>query len=108
MSLKEVLDSNEAVLKGLIDRLCAARPETPALRRERERTLHELSTRLIETRTRVDEMLSGLTRPRRNALEYRIRVEYPLFSLLDQLASLSSEFVDWSVRDFSLTTAAAQ
>ncbi len=99
---------DEAELQGIMRRLNETRRDDPVSRRERQKRLHELSTKLVETRSYVDEWLTGRTERERNALTYKIRVEYPLFSILDSLASLSGEFVDWSVRDFSLTAAAAQ
>jgi hypothetical protein len=109
MTLKERMCREEAELKVIMEQLSAlSRDQDPASQRERERALHGLTTRLVETRCAVDEWLSGHTERDRNALAYKIRVEYPLFSLLDSLACLSGEFVDWSVRDLSLTLAAAQ
>jgi hypothetical protein len=108
VNLKERLSSDEVKLQAIMRRLNAVPRDEPSTRRAREKTLHELSTVLVETRCFVDECLSGCTERDRNALTYKIRVEYPLFSLLDSLACLSGEFVDWSVRDFSLTAAAAR
>jgi hypothetical protein len=109
MTLKERMSREEEELKAIMERLSALSRDTdPEARRVRERALHALTTRLVETRCVVDGWLAGHTDRDRNALAYKIRVEYPVFSLLDSLACLSGEFVDWSVRDFSLTLAAAQ
>ncbi len=108
MNLKERLSHDEAELKSIMARLNDARGDNPQKRSERARTLFALTTKLVETRCFVDEWLCGRTATERSALEYKIRVEYPIYSLLDSLAALSGEFVDWSVRDFSLTLAAAQ
>ena len=109
MTLKERMSREEAELKVTMEQLSAlSRDPDPAAQRERERALHALTTRLVETRCAVDAVLAGCTERERNALAYKIRVEYPVFSLLDSLACLSGEFVDWSVRDLSLTLAAAE
>jgi hypothetical protein len=108
MNLKERMDRDEAELKLIIERLNGLRANTPLRRGEREQTLYALTTKLVETRCFVDEWLCGRADHERSALAYKIRVEYPVYSHLDSLASLSGEFVDWSVRDFSLTLAAAQ
>jgi len=108
MNLKDRLGGDEARLKVLVDRLSAATGTTaPALVR-REEALSALVAQLAETRLFLDDFLSGRSAHERAVLLYKIRVEYPLFSHLDALASLSSEFVDWSANDFSLTPASPQ
>ena len=109
MTLKQRMDREEAELKVSMEQLSAlSRDPGPASQRARAHALHALTTRLVETRCAVDAWMAGRTERDRNALAYKIRVEYPVFSLLDSLACLSGEFVDWSVRDLSLTMAAAQ
>ena len=100
MTMKERMDREEEELKVVMERLSALSRDTdPASHRERERALHALTTRLVETRCAVDALLADQTDNDRNALAYKIRVEYPFFSHLDSLACLSGEFVDWSVVD---------
>ena len=104
MSVKERLQRDEAELRSIIVRLGGCGDDTggPA---DREETLRLLRARLAETRGFVDEVLVGRSDHERAVLLYKIRVEFPLYSHLDALASLSGEFVDWSARDFSLTAA---
>ena len=108
MNMKDRMSRDEAELKVIIDRISDAGDDTMNARIEREHALYALTTKLVEMRTFLDDCLSGRTDHERGVLTYKIRIEYPLFSHLDSLASLSGEFVDWSVRDFSLTSAAAR
>jgi hypothetical protein len=104
MSVKERLQRDEAELRSIIERLGAAGDDTGD-RGDRAGALRQLSAKLAETRGFVDEVLGGRSDHERAVLLYKIRVEFPLYSHLDALASLSGEFVDWSTRDFSLTAA---
>ena len=104
MSVKDRLQRDEAELRSIIERLGAAGDDTGA-RDERGEALRLLSAKLAETHGFVDEVLVGRSDHERAVLLYKIRVEFPLYSHLDALASLSGEFVDWSARDFSLTAA---
>jgi len=108
MNLKERMIHDETELKRIIGHLNRTRGDNPLLQRERERTLRALRIKLVETRSFVDEYLFGRSAHERSALGYKIRVEYPVYSHLDSLACLSGEFVDWSVRDFTLTFAPAR
>ena len=103
MNLKDRMSGDEAQLKILVDRLNAASGDHAQALLRREEALGELIAQLAETRLFLDDFLSGRSAHERAVLLYKIRVEYPLFSHLDALASLSSEFVDWSTNDFSLT-----
>ncbi len=105
MNLKDRMSRDEAELKTIVDRINAAHGDDPAARLERDSSLLALAAKLVEMRTFVDDCLGGRTEHEKSVLQYKIRIEYPLFSHLDSLASLSGEFVDWSVRDFSLTPA---
>ena len=105
MNVKDRMSRDEAELKAIVDRISACRSEDPAVRLERESALLALAAKLVEIRTFVDDCLGGRTEHEKSLLQYKIRIEYPLFSHLDSLASLSGEFVDWSIRDFSLTSA---
>jgi hypothetical protein len=103
--MKDRMSSDEAELKTIVDRISAAGGVDAPARLERDSALLALAAKLVEMRTFVDDCLGGRSEHERNSLAYKIRVEFPLFSHLDSLASLSGEFVDWSVRDFSLTPA---
>jgi hypothetical protein len=104
MSVKDRLAKDEAELRVIVERLGASGDDTGA-GEDREGILRALALKLGDTRLFVDDMLSGRGEHERAMLLYKIRVEFPLYSHLDALASLSGEFVDWSARDFSLTAA---
>lgn len=63
---------------------------------ERETALRSLGEKLSEMRSFVDDCMSGRSDHERAVLEYKIRVEYPIFSHLTSLSTLSHEYVEWS------------
>jgi hypothetical protein len=93
MDLKIRLESDEADLKALIERLNAAESIPQA---ERERALRALGRKLVEIRAFIDDCMSGRTDHEKAVLEYKLRVEYPLFAHLASLSALSREYVEWS------------
>jgi hypothetical protein len=108
MNVKDRMSHDEAELKVIVDRISAAIGVEPVALLERDCALQALAAKLVEMRTFVDDCLGGRSEQERNVLQYKIRIEFPLFSHLDSLASMSGEFVDWSARDFSLTPASEQ
>ncbi len=93
------LKNSEEELKELVDRLAQTRGTSPCAQVERAYLLRSLATRLLEMRSHIEECLSGRGANERSLLEYQVRVEFPLYSHLDSLSSMSREYVDWSVSD---------
>lgn len=85
------LDSDEANLQAIIGRL-GARGTTPAERAEASRALR---AKLATMGAYVEELMSGRSDHERDVLEYRLRVQYPLYSHLSSLAGMPPAFVDW-------------
>ena len=93
---KKQLKNGEAQLKVLIDRL-GEPPDGELLSYgEREMAMRSLGEKLAEMRSYVDDCMSGRSDHEKAVLEYKLRVEYPLFSHLTSLSALSPEYVEWS------------
>ena len=94
MDWKKRLEGDEAVLKGLVDRLNDA-PEgcDPD---ERELARRSLGEKLAEMNAYVEDCLSGRNDHEKSVLRYKLRIEYPLFAHLVSLSSMSREYVEFS------------
>jgi hypothetical protein len=96
MNWKRQLRTDERELKALIDRIGAQNEAGLLSRGEREMALRSLGEKLSEMRSFVNDCMSGRSDYERAVLEYKLRVEYPLFSHLTSLSALSREYVEWS------------
>ncbi len=79
----------EARLKGLVERLGNIHGKGLRSRIERLQLTHALGRRLSETRLFLDDCLSGRNTYEQYLMEYRIRVEFPVFSHLHSIYSMS-------------------
>ncbi len=96
MDWKTRMKSDEAELKAIIDRLGEIQGAGERAATEREFAMRTLARKLVEMRTFVDDCMSGRTAYEQSLFRYRVRVQYPFFSHLDALSSLSRDYVDWS------------
>ncbi|MGO9309217.1 MAG: hypothetical protein ACLQDL_09365 [Spirochaetia bacterium] len=96
MDWKRRLKTDEKELKTLIDRISEPCDGGPLSLGEREIALRSLGDKLSQMRAFVDDCMSGRSEHERAVLEYKLRVEYPLFSHLTSLSTLSREYVEWS------------
>jgi len=96
MDWKERMQSDEAELKAIIDRLGDLRGAGARAQTEREFVMRSLARKLLEMRAFVDDSMSGKSDDEQSLLQYRVRVQYPFFSHLDALSSLSGDYLDWS------------
>ena len=96
MDWKRRLTTDERELKALIDRLGEPLEGGLISPGEREAARHSLGVKLSEIRLFVDDCMSGRSDYEKAVLEYKLRVEYPLYSHLTSLSALSREFVEWS------------
>jgi hypothetical protein len=94
MNWKRRLKSDEKILKALIDRLGEA--QKSGLADERERAQVSLGAKLAEMNGYVEDCLSGRSDYERSVLLYKLRVEFPFFSHLASLSTLSRDYVEWS------------
>jgi hypothetical protein len=96
MDWKRQLKTDERELKTLIDRLGDPHEEGLLSADEREMALHSLGEKLTEMRSYIDDCMCGRSDYEKAVLEYKLRVEYPLFAHLKSLSALSREYVEWS------------
>jgi len=96
MDWKMRMKCDEAELKSIIDRIARIQGGGPRARTEREYAMRSLSRKLVEMRSFVDDCLSGRNAYEQSMMEYRVRLEYPLYSHLDSLSALPREYIDWS------------
>lgn len=96
MDWKKRLKTDEDELKALVDRLAALQPGSPSTDRQREIAFRSIGQKIVEMRAYADDCLGGGTEDERFILEYRLRIEFPLFAHLSSLSSLSREYVEWS------------
>jgi hypothetical protein len=96
MEWKMRMKCDEAELKSIIDRIAKIQGGGPRARTEREYAMRSLSRKLVEMRSFVDDCLSGRNAYEQSVMEYRVRLEYPLYSHLDSLSALPREYIDWS------------
>lgn len=96
MDWKRQLKTDERELKTLIDRLGDPQEDGQLSEAEREMALHALGEKLTEMRSYIDDCMSGRTDHEKAVLQYKLRVEYPLFAHLTSLSALSREYFEWS------------
>lgn len=96
MDWKKRLKTDEDELRALVNRLAALPPGSPLTDREREIAFRSIGQKIVEMRAYADDRLGGGTERERSILEYKLRIEFPLFAHLSSLSSLSREYVEWS------------
>jgi hypothetical protein len=94
MNWRRRLKSDEKVLKALVDQL--GETQKSGLPAERYRAEQRLGAKLAEMNAYVEDCLSGRSDHEKSVLRYKLRVEYPFFSHLASLSSLSRDYVEWS------------
>ena len=90
------MSNDESELKELVDRLGQTQGGSPCAQVERAYMMRSLSNKLADMRSFIEDCLSGRNSYEQSLMEYKMRVEFPLYSHLDSLSSLSPDFVDWS------------
>jgi len=86
---------DELQLRRIVQSLARLQGETPGVAAARERTLRALAAKIAEMRGLVEDCLSGRTEYEQSVMEYRVRVEFPLYSHLGSLSALAAGHVDW-------------
>ena len=96
MDWKKRFKRDEEVLRRLVEKLVETPSAAPLTVGEREATFRSIGRTIVEMRAFADDFLSGRTEDERSAMEYKLRVEFPLFAHLSSLSFLSKEYVEWS------------
>jgi hypothetical protein len=97
MDWKTQMKSDEAELKMIVDQLEQVQGQEEAARIERKLNALMLSRKLVEIRARVDCRMGGCTLHEQSMLQYKVRMEYPLYSHLSSLSIMPPEYVDLSI-----------
>jgi hypothetical protein len=88
--------NDEKELKELVERLGETESGSLCSRVERVYLMRSLSNKLADMRSFIEDCLSGRSSYEQSLMEYKVRIELPLYSHLDSLSALTPEFVDWS------------
>lgn len=91
--------NDEKELSELIAKLGDAQDGSLCSSVERVYLMRSLSNKLADMRSFIEDCLSGRNSYEQSLMEYKVRVEFPLYSHLDSLSALSPEFVDWSTAE---------
>ncbi|HVO38270.1 MAG TPA: hypothetical protein VMV03_04500 [Spirochaetia bacterium] len=86
---------DELELKRLVRRLAVMRGDGAEERARREQAVRVLRAKVSDMRTFLEDCLSGRTAYEQSMMEYRVRVEFPLYSHLGTLSAVAPDFVDW-------------
>jgi hypothetical protein len=89
------LKRDEVRLRRIVHRLAALQGDSPEVVQARERTVRALERTIGSMRELIDDCLSGRSQYERSVMEYRVRVEFPLFSHIGTLTALSRKHLDW-------------
>jgi len=89
------LRRDELRLRRIVRRLAALQGDAPETAQARQRALRALERTIASMQDLVADCLSGRTEYERSVMEYRVRVEFPLFSHIGTLTTLSRRHRDW-------------
>ena len=88
--------NDEKELKELVERMGETQGGSVCSQVERVYLMRSLSNKLSDMRSFIEDCLSGRNTYEQSLMEYKVRVELPLYSHLDSLSAMSPEFVDWA------------
>ncbi len=86
---------NELELRRIVRSLAKMRGDDPEVAASRKKALASLARTISRMRALVDDCIAGRTAFEQSVMEYRVRVEFPLYSHLGSLSRLTPEKVDW-------------
>ena len=86
---------NELELRRIVRSLAKMRGSDPQVAASRQKALASLGRTIARMRSLVDDCIAGRTAFEQSVMQYRVRVEFPLFSHLGSLSRITSEKVDW-------------
>ena len=76
-------------------RLAVMRGDGPEDHARREHAVRILRAKVSDMRAFLEDCLSGRTAYEQSMMEYRVSVEFPLYSHLGTLSAVAPDFVDW-------------
>lgn len=83
-------------LKRLVCSLAELRGDDPRIRARRDGALRMLSDKITQMRGFIEDCLCGRNASEQSMMEYRVRVEFPLYSHLGSLSVIAPDYVDWT------------
>jgi hypothetical protein len=86
---------DELQLRRIVQKLASLHGEGPEVATTRRKALRALTHKVAAMRALVDDCLSGRNGYEQSMMEYRIRVEFPLYSHIGTLTALSTRHLDW-------------
>ena len=86
---------DELELRRIVRTLAASRGDSPEAVASRERAMTALARKLVQMKAFVEDCLSGRNTYEQSLMEYRMRVDFPLYSHLGSLASITPKYGDW-------------
>ena len=89
------LRRDELELRRIVRRLAAAHGDGPQAVASRDEALRALAAKIAQMKALIEDCLCGRNDFERGILEYKIRVEFPLFSHLGSLSMITPEYADW-------------
>ncbi len=88
MDWQKKLGEEEIRLKALIDQLSTVKGSGLKSLVERQKILQMLDFKIANTRSFKEDCLLGRNAEEKSIMEYRMRMQFPLFSHLDSLLSM--------------------
>ncbi len=86
---------DELQLRRMLGSLAALRGNDPEVVAARDRALRALARKVARMRELVEDCASGRTAHEQSVMDYRVRIEFPLYSHLGSLSRISPKYVDW-------------
>ena len=96
MDWKKRFKRDEDELRDLVQKLVEAAALATLTAGDREAAFRSIGRKIVEMRAFADDCLGGRSENEKSALEYKLRIEFPLFAHLSSLSFLSREYVEWS------------
>jgi len=86
---------DELQLRRIVQHLARLQGDAPEVAAARRKALRALVRRISVMRALLDDCLSGRNEYEQSVMEYRVRVEFPLYSHIGTLTALSPRHLDW-------------
>jgi hypothetical protein len=86
---------DELELRRIVRSLAKMRGSDPEAAASREKALRVLARKIARMRAFVEDCASGRNAYEQSVMEYRVRIEFPLYSHLGSLSRIAPGYVDW-------------
>ncbi len=86
---------DELELRRILGSLAGMRGNDPQVIAARDRVLHSMLRKVARMRALVEGRTQGRNDHEKSVTEYRVRVEFPVYSHLGYLCRINPKHVDW-------------